>query len=110
MKRKKKFAMPFDLSHSIMFNNYPATYTDTIGVPGKYVKKINRRVHLKDGTLGEMDSAYIAEPDNQILFERVAVALEHQSIPVGDSNLNMIGNYDNQLVVDEHLPTLIAVA
>ena len=36
MKRKKKFVMHFDLSHIIMFNNYPATYTDTIGVPGKY--------------------------------------------------------------------------
>ncbi len=110
MKRNRKFSMHFELSHSILFNNYPATYTDTIGVPGKYVKKINRRVHLKDGALGEMDSAYIAEPDNKILFEKVAVGLEHQSIPVSDSKLNMIGNYDIQLVVDEHLPTLIAVA
>lgn len=57
-----------------------------------------------------MDSAYIAKPDYRILFEKVAVALEHQSIPVGDSKLHMIGNYDVQLVVDQHLPTLMVVA
>ena len=93
-----------------MFDEFPAEYTKTIGVPGNYVKKINRRVHLKDGTGGEMDSAYIAEPDYKILFEKVAVGLEHQSVPVDDDKLSKFGDYDIQLVVDEHLPTLLVVA
>lgn len=57
-----------------------------------------------------MDSAYIADSDNRILFERVAVGLEHQSIPVGEKKLSKFGDYDIQLVVDEHLPTLLVVA
>ena len=110
MIRKRKFSKPFDLSHSILFNEFPKEYTSTIGVPGKFVKKCNRRVHLKDGTCGEMDSAYIADADYKILFESVAVGLEHQSIPVGEKKLNKFGDYDVQLVVDEHLPTLLVVA
>ena len=110
MIRARKFSKPFDLCHSIMFDEFPAEYTKTIGVPGNYVKKINRRVHLKDGTGGEMDSAYIAEPDYKILFEKVAVGLEHQSVPVDEDKLNKFGDYDIQLVVDEHLPTLLVVA
>ena len=110
MVRKRKFSKPFDLCHSIMFNEFPGEYTNTIGVPGKFVKKINRRVHLKDGTTGEMDSAYIADPDNEKVFERVAVGLEHKSYPVGGFKLNKFGDYDIQLVVDEHLPILLVVA
>ena len=110
MTRSRKFSKPFDLCHSIMFEEFPTEYTKTIGVPGKFVKKINRRVHLKDGTGGEMDSAYIAEPDYKILFEKVAVGLEHQSVQVDDDKLNKFGDYDIQLVVDEHLPTLLVVA
>ena len=110
MSRKRKFAKPFDLGHVILLNDYPKIYTKSIGVPGKFVKKINRRVHLKDGTGGEMDSAYLADPDYRLLFEKAAVCLEHQSLPVGDEKLYKIGDYDIQLVVDEHLPTLIAIA
>ena len=65
---------------------------------------------MKDGTGGEMDSAYIAEPDYKILFEKVAVGSEHQSVQVDDDKLNKFGDYDIQLVVDEHLPTLLVVA
>lgn len=110
MIRKRKFSKPFDLSHSILFNEFPKEYTSTIGVPGIFAKKCNRRVHLKDGTSGEMDSAYIADSDNRILFERVAVGLEHQSIPVGEKKLSKFGDYDIQFVVDEHFPTLLVVA
>jgi len=108
--RKRKFSKHFDKAHSIMFSGMPSEYTKILGVPGVFVKKINRMVHLKDGTGGEMDSAYIADPDYKLLFERVAVALEHQSKPVGDEKLEKIGDYDIQLVVDEHLPTLICIA
>lgn len=110
MTRNRIIPKPFDIAHGILFNEYPRIYTKTLGVPGYFVKKINRRVHLKDGTSGEMDSAYIADPDYKILFERVAVALEHQSYPVGDEKIVKFGDYDVQLVVDEHLPTLLAVA
>jgi len=108
--RKRKFSKHFDKAHSIMFNGMPLEYTNVLGVPGVFVKKINRMVHLKDGTGGEMDAAYIADPDFKLLFERVAVALEHQSKPIGVEKLEKIGDYDIQLVVDEHLPTLISIA
>ena len=110
MVREKKFAKHFDLAHSLMFSEYPSQYTKALGVPGEFVKKINRRVHLKNGSTGKMDSAYIADPDDKILFERVATALEHQSTPVSDSKLSKIGDYDIQLVADENLPTFIVVA
>lgn len=110
MIRIRKYSKHFDKAHSIMFNGMPREYTKLLGVPGIFVKKINRLVHLKDGKRGEMDSAYIADPDYKLLFERVAVALEHQSRPVGEEKLEKMGDYDIQLVVDEHLPTLICVA
>lgn len=110
MNRKRKFVKPFDLVHSILYNEFPEEYLRSIGVPRKFVKKINRRVHLKDGTLGEMDSAFILEPDNEILFEKVASGLEHQSTAVGDVKLTKFGDYDIQLVVDENLPTFLMVA
>ena len=93
-----------------MFNAFPNEYTKLIGVPGHFVKKVKRVVHLKDGTGGEMDSAYIADPDYEILFERAAVCLEHQSKSIGHEKIVKIGDYDIQLVVNEHLPTLIVVA
>lgn len=110
MKRKKRFNNHFDLSHSILYNEYPENYTKTIGVPGKITEKINRRVHLKNGTCGEMDSAYIANPDGKILLKKAAVCLEHQSKTVNDTKLNTIGYYDIQLVTDENLPTLLVIA
>ena len=39
MGRKRKYTKPFDTAHSILYNAYPRTYTETIGVPGKFVKK-----------------------------------------------------------------------
>ena len=110
MARKRKFSKPFDLAHSVMFNEFPKEYTKIIGVPGEFVEVSNRRVHLKDGSTGEMDSAYVANPDSKILFEKVAVCLEHQSGPVNNLKLNSMGNYDVQLVVNEHLPTFLVVA
>lgn len=81
MKRKRVHYKQFDLSHSIMFNDFPEAYTKALGVPGVFVKKINRRVHLKDGRSGEMDSAYIANPDGTLLLTQSAVILEHQTTP-----------------------------
>ncbi len=110
MVRKRKFAKHFDLAHSLMFSAYPSQYTKALGVPGEFVKRINQRVHLKNGSTGKMDSAYIADPDDKILFERVATALEHQSTPINDTKLSKIGDYDIQLVADENLPTFIVIA
>ncbi|MBQ9161486.1 MAG: hypothetical protein IJ122_09265 [Methanobrevibacter sp.] len=110
MNRPRKYKKHFDSSHSILYNAYPETYTSSIGVPGEFVEKINRNVNLKDGTQGEMDSAYIADPDDKILKTRAAVCLEHQSIPVNDGKMDMISYYDIQLVTDENLPTLLVVA
>ena len=108
--REKLFSKPFDKAHSILFNGAPAEYTSVVEVPGIFVEKINRMVHLKDGTGGEMDAAYIADPDYELLFERATVAFEHQSKPVSDEKMDKFGDYDTQMVVDHHLPTLICVA
>lgn len=110
MTRKRKYYKPFDLCHSILFNEYPLEYTREIGVPGEFEKKINRRVHLKNGAGGEMDSAYLNNPDYKVLFEKVATDLEHQSVQINEEKLKKIGDYDTQLVVDEHLPTFIVIA
>ncbi len=110
MNRQRKYKKHFDSSHSIMYNTFPEEYTESLGVPGKFVKKINRKVNLKDGTQGEMDSAYIADPDYKILMTKAAVCLEHQSIPVSDDKIGMIGSYDIQMVSDENLPTVLAIA
>lgn len=57
-----------------------------------------------------MDSAFVLDPDGEILTERVAACLEHQSTPVDEEKLEKMGDYDIQLVSDENLPTLIIVA
>lgn len=110
MKRKKKYKDPFDSCHNIMFNEYPLEYTNNLGIPGEFIKKIDCKVDLKDSSRGQMDSAYVAKADNELLFENVAVNLEHQSYPVDDKKLNQIGKYDIQLVVNENLPTFMVVA
>ena len=93
-----------------MFNEYPAEYTKTIGVPGHFVKLSNRKVLLNNGIEGMMDSAFVLDPDGEILTERVAACLEHQSTPVDEEKLEKMGDYDIQLVSDVNLPTLIIVA
>ena len=110
MGRKKKYKDPFDSCHNIMFNEYPLEYTNNLGIPGEFIKKIDCKVDLKDSSRGQMDSAYVAKADNELLFENVAVNLEHQSYPVDDKKLNQIGKYDIQLVVNENLPTFMVVA
>ena len=92
MARKKIFSKPFDKVHTILYNEFPAEYIKTIGVPGVFVKKINRRVNLKNGAGGEMDSAFILDPDYKILHERVAGCLEHQSGPVKSIKLKVCFN------------------
>lgn len=84
MNRKRKYNKPFDLCHSILYNDFSCRVYKHYRSSWKFVKKINRPVHLKDGTTGEMDSAYIADPDYEVLFERAAVGLGHQTAPVGD--------------------------
>ena len=110
MGRKRIFNKQFDLSHHIMYNEFPKIYTKALGVPGVFVKKINRRVHLKDGTTGEMDSPYIADPDGKILLKKSSVILEHQSTPVGDPKIGQFENYILQVIADENLPYMLVVA
>ena len=109
-KRKRQHYKQFDAAHTFMFNKYPAEYTKTIGVPGHFVKLSNRKVLLNNGIEGMMDSAFVLDPDGEILTERVASCLEHQSTPVDEEKLEKMGDYDIQLVSDKNLPTLIIVA
>lgn len=57
-----------------------------------------------------MDSAFILDPDGEILTERVAACLEHQTSVVKTYKLEKFGDFDVQLVADEHLPTFLIVA
>ncbi len=109
-KRKRQHYKQFDAARTFMFNEYPAEYTKTIGVPGHFVKLSNRKVLLNNGIEGMMDSAFVLDPDGEILTERVAACLEHESTPVDEEKLEKMGDYDIQLVSDENLPTLIIVA
>ena len=107
---ERLFFKPFDLAHYIMFNEYPVEYIKTIDVPGTFVEKISTRVHLKNGISGEMDSAFILNPDGEILKEKVAACLEHQTTPVQSYKLDKFGDFDIQLVSDKNLPTFLMVA
>ena len=40
MGRKKKYKDPFDSCHNIMFNEYPLEYTNNLGIPGEFIKKL----------------------------------------------------------------------
>lgn len=57
-----------------------------------------------------MDSAFILNPDGEILKEKVAACLEHQTTPVQSYKLDKFGDFDIQLVSDKNLPTLLMVA
>ena len=110
MSRPKIFSFHHDLGHSIMYEDTTAEYVESVGVPGKFVKKVNRRVHLKDGTSGEMDGAFIAKADGKILKNDVAVCFECELERLTYKKADQIGNYQLQLVVDHHMPTLVVVA
>lgn len=51
-----------------------------------------------------MDSSYLVDPDFVRIFEQMAVNGEHQSTPVGDDKIRMIGYYGIQQMHDERVP------
>ena len=108
MKHQKIFSKPFDLMHYILFEEFPGLYTHTIWVPGIFVEKLYRWVRLNDGTGGEMDSSYIADSDG-IFAWKGCIGLEHQFIPICDSKLSQIGNYDTVNLYFEMAFVLLSV-
>ena len=110
MARKKIFMLHRDSGHNIMYEDVPLEYTNGIGMPGEFEDKINRSVHLNDGTSGTMDAAYRTKPDGKTLFRPVATCLEHQFKPVTPQKAEKIGDYEIQMVAETHLPSLVAVA
>ena len=104
MTRKRKIDKPFDFGYKIMYNEYPRELHNNLNVPGIFRRKANEKVYFKDGSIGEMDSSYIIDPDLKIIFEQMVANGEHQSTPVGEDKIRMIGRYGIQQIHDENLP------
>ena len=97
-------------SFTLMFEEYPKEFIEVLGAPGIFVKKANTQVKLPDGKTGEMDTAYVADPDSITIFERTIVIMEHQRMIVTHPKSVMISNYAIQGVADEKIPFYIAIA
>lgn len=110
MSRKRKIDKPFDFGYNVMYNEYPKELHKVLNVPGIFRRKANEKVYFKDGSIGEMDSSYIIDPDSKTIFEPMVANGEHQSTPVGKDKLKMISRYGIQQIHDENLPQFSYVA
>jgi len=110
MSRKRKIDKPFDFGYNVMYNEYPKELHKVLNVPGIFRRKSNEKVYFKDGSIGEMDSSYIIDPDSKTIFEPMVANGEHQSTPVGKDKLKMISRYGIQQIHDENLPQFSYVA
>ena len=110
MVRKRKIDKPFDLGYSVMYNEYPKELHNVLNVPGIFRRTANRKVYFKDGSIGEMDSSYIIDPDFKTIFEPMVANGEHQSTPVGKGKIEIMGYYGIQQMHNEILPQFSYVA
>ena len=110
MARKRKIHHPFDFAFGLMYNEFPKGLHENLYIPGKFRRKSNVKVRLKDGTILEMDASYVVDPDFVRLFEPAVVILEHQSKAVDMHKIQIIGNYEVQKIADERLPSLNVIA
>ncbi|WP_458453908.1 hypothetical protein [Methanobrevibacter sp.] len=110
MARKRKIDKPFNFGFTIMDNEFPRELHMNLGVPGIFKKQINKKVYLQDGSIGEMDASYLVDPDFERIFEPMAVNGEHQSTPVGEDKIKMIGYYGIQQIHEENVPQISYVA
>lgn len=110
MARKRKIDKPFNFGYDVMYNEYPKELHVDLNVPGIFRRKANRKVYFKDGSIGEMDSSYIVDPDFKRIFEPMVANGEHQSTPVGKDKIRMISYYGIQQIHDESLPQFSYIA
>ena len=110
MTRKRKIPYPFDFGFGVMYNEFPMELHENFDIPGKFRRKSNVKVRLKDGTILEMDASYVVDPDFVRLFEPAVVIMEHQSKAVDMPKIQIIGHYETQKVADERLPPLNVIA
>ncbi len=108
--RERKVDKPFNFGYTIMNNEYPKELHNCLKVPGIFRKKVNNKVYLKDGIMGEMDSSYIVDPDYKQIFEPMVANGEHQSTPVDENKIRMISKYGIQQIHDENMPQFSFVA
>ena len=110
MIRKRIIHKPFDLGFNILYNECPKDLLELINAPGKFVRKANADVYVGDGDKSRMDTSYIANPDYKTLFRTAVCNGEHQSTPVDDDKLEMMGDNMIQQIHDENLPQLSWIA
>ena len=110
MIRKRIIHKPFDLGFDILYNECPEDLLELINAPGKFVRKANVNVYVGEGDKARMDTSYIANPDYKTLFRTAVCNGEHQSTPVDDDKLEMMGDYMVQQIHDENLPQFSWVA
>ena len=110
MARKRKIHKPFDLGFSLLFNEFPEEFLELIGAPGKFRRKANANVYVGNSDKLKMDASYIADSDYKTVFRPSVCNGEHQSTPVDDAKLAIMGDYAVQQVHDENLPQISWVA
>lgn len=66
---KIKINNPYDYAFGVMYNEFPKELHEILNIPGKFKRKSNIKVRLKNGTVLEMDSSYVVDSDFEELFE-----------------------------------------
>ena len=111
MKHERKVAQAFNYGFTTLYNDFPGPFVRSLGAPGKFVRKANTSVRTMDGKSGDIDSAYVADPDNEIIFVPTLVLLGHQRLPVNEDKSEKIGlHYFIQGISDERLPAMVCIA
>lgn len=107
---KKHINNPYDYAFGILYTEFPKELHELLNIPGKFKRKSNVKVRLKNGKVLEMDSSYVVDSDFDELYEPAVVNLEHQSTPVDEEKIKIIGNYNIQQIADERLPPFNVIA
>ena len=110
MIRKRQIHKPFDLGFNLLFNEFPEEFLELIGAPGKFRRKANADAYVGNGDKLRMDASYIVDPDYKTVFRPSVCNGEHQSTPVDDAKLGIMGDYAVQQIHDENLPQISWVA
>ena len=104
MKHERIVHNAFNYGFTTLYNDFPEPFVKSLGAPGKFVRKSNTSVRTQDGKSGDIDSAYVADPDFEKIFVETLVLLGHQRLPVNEDKSEIIAlHYFIQGISDERL-------
>ena len=111
MKHERIVHNAFNYGFTTLYNDFTNPFLKSLGAPGKFVRKDNTSVRTIDGRSGEIDSAYVADPDFEKIFVETLVLLGHQRHPVNEDQSEKIAlDYFIQGISDERLPAMVCIA